>query len=319
MARAARMAGQGARPVRPHWLHALAQDKPRLRRHETVAAERRRLGMAGQQQAVVRQQAGDGVRGACARGRVKIDQQVAAEYEVVRRRIAGRRSAGRQDARARAHRQQIALAEIDIGAQRVVDHVLVAMAREPALAEGQVGAAEGIAGEASGARPRDRGLRQIDRVDAAARGGDAGLRQHQRHRIRLFAAGAGYRQDAYRTQRLGRQAPLHEAQRFGEHGGVAQHPGFRHHHLVDQCLEFGRAGQRDVIVRLHGRQRSVAQRALQVGVGRRQAGAGVQGVAQAAQVKTHAAAPEPNSSAATSGASSRAGSISCSRPLAPPV
>jgi hypothetical protein len=180
---------------------------------EAVAAERRYFGIAGQQQAVVGQQGAQHGDGGDAGRLVEIDQQVAAEHHVV----AAGRAAG-------VERQQVALGEGDLRAQRIADLVLVAVAAEVALAERQRAAAERVAAVAPGIGARDRRLRQIDALDAERGGGDGGVVQRHRHRVRLLAAGARHRQDVHHPLRARGQPALHEGGGGGEGVRVAEHP-----------------------------------------------------------------------------------------------
>jgi hypothetical protein len=242
----------------------LAQRERVVRRagRKAVAAQGRRLGVAREQQTVVRQQRAKARRCPRLRGVVEVDQQVAADDEVV------------GTCPERIEVEQVGLFEGDVGARRRIDHAGVAVLREEAGLQALVVAAERVARVAAGAGARDGGVGYVERVDAACFGRNACARQQHGQRIRFLATGARQRQHANGASRPRRQACLHEAQRGLEHGGVAQDPRFRHHDEVDERVEFCRAGLRIVVETRAGLPQALAHGPFDGGDGQVQPGGG---------------------------------------------
>ena len=199
-----------------------------LQRRKAVLAERRHFRIAGQQHAVVGQQGGQ-VGDGGARGRlVEINQQVAAEDDVVMAAAGGG-----------VELQQVALPEGHLFAQGVDDAVgVIGHVREITLAEGHVLGAEGVAAVHAGLRPFDAAGTEVIRVDAEGLFRHSAVAQRHGHRIRFLAARAGDRQDARGAP--ARPAFLHQFDGGVERLRVAEQPRFGHHHQFDQLRHFGR-------------------------------------------------------------------------------
>lgn len=164
-----------------------------------------------------------------ARGRlVKIDQQIAAEDDVVMAAVGGG-----------IELQQVALPEAYLIAQGVNDAVgIVGHVREIAFAEGHVLRAEGVAAIHARLRPLDAAGAQVIGVDAERLFRHTAIAQCHGHRIGFLSTRAGNRQDA-------RGAPpcpafLHQFDGGVKRLRVAEQPRFGHHHQFDQLRHFGR-------------------------------------------------------------------------------
>ncbi|CAB3714191.1 hypothetical protein LMG26845_05946 [Achromobacter insuavis] len=218
------------------------------------------LGRPHEQHAVAAREALEQRHRPLLRGGVEIDQQVAAEHEVIGQHV-------RQQMRI----EQIARQEAHPRHHHVGQLMAVGGLGEIAVAVRQVVAAERIAAITGAPGELDHALADVHRVDLEASGRHPGIEQRHGDGIRLLAAGTGHAQHpqharlgARREQALARQRG-HRRLRFR----IAEEPGLRHDHRLDQLLHLGRRGlqQRQVILlvvaarRLH----AVAHRALDRG------------------------------------------------------
>ncbi|MNO95215.1 hypothetical protein D3C76_868510 [compost metagenome] len=184
------------------------------------------LGRTDEQQAVLAGQPADELHRPRLGGAVEIDQQVAAEHVVVGR-LAGEE--GRF--------QQVPAAEAHLVAHRGGNPVVLPAAGEVALAKAELFAAERVAPVEPGFGALQQRRADVQRVDMEGSGGQAGVEQRHDQGIGFLTAGTGHAEQAQRPRAL----QLGGAARgmAGEHGEgfrIAEEPGLRHHHRVDQRL-----------------------------------------------------------------------------------
>ncbi|MCY1215400.1 hypothetical protein D9M72_272430 [compost metagenome] len=208
-------------------------------RHQPLRAQQAGLGRADEKQAVGHGQPRQRLHRAPLVGRIEIDQQVAAEHEVIGR------FAGEQ-----VGIDQVALQQPHLCTHTRVQRVAGGAGREIAVAEIQRAAAEGVGAVLALARARQRTGADVDGVDAKACRRHAGIEQGHGDRIGLFAGGAGQAQHAQRARAVGKGALGGEAAQRQQRLAMPEEPGLGHHHRLDQRLELAGGAVQQVPVRL---------------------------------------------------------------------
>jgi hypothetical protein len=202
-----------------------------LRGSEVLTRQQPGFGRTDEQAAARRQQAQQYLHGARLRGRIEIDEHVAAEDEVVQR------APGEE-----IGREQVARPQLHVRPRLVGQLPLARSGRaEVAVAEGQVVAAEGIRAIGRALAQRDHARADVDAVDAEAVRRHTGVQQRDGHRVRFLAGGTRQAQQAQlAARRVGDQFRARHARERLESAGVAEEPGLRHHDGLDELLQFAR-------------------------------------------------------------------------------
>ena len=230
-------------------------------RRQPARREQAGFGRAHEQHAILARVTPEHLHGALLGSLIEIDQQVAAEHEVVGRRV-GQQAGVEQIARLEAHPLHHLRGQL----------VAVAGLGEIAVPVVQRVATEGIAPVQAPARELDHALADVQRIDLEARGRHACVQQGHGDGIRLLAARTGQAQHAQHTLvgRAGSEQPLagqlrHRLLRLR----IAEEPGLGHDHRFDQQLHLGgrrlRPHQVVALIVHAGRAHAVAHGALDRG------------------------------------------------------